>query len=301
MQHRRVPLAAGDRVALEDAAELRRLDLGGLRPAAGGGHGGGRARPGGHQESAYLVDLVIRQEVTVLQLVPSMLRMFLEEPELPSCRSLRRMFSGGEELPVHVRERFFALLGDRHVELHNLYGPTETAIDAAHWPCRPDPAERAVPIGRPIAHARIHLLDPRSRPVPVGVAGELHIAGSGLSRGYLGRPDLTAEKMMPNPFPLAPGERLYRTGDLARYRPDGAIEFLGRRDHQVKVRGFRIELGEIEAALQALPAVRQAVVLVRQLVGDPQLVAYVVPAGKREPSRGPASCARRCARGFRST
>ena len=279
---RRVPLAAGDRVALKtplsfDASvwEVFVPLLAGATVVV--------ARPGGHQESAYLVDLVARQEVTVLQLVPSMLRIFLEEPELPSCTRLRRVFSGGEELPVHVRERFFALLD---AELHNLYGPTETAIDAASWPCHPDPAERAVPIGRPIDNMRIQLLDSRLSPVAIGVAGELYVAGVGISRGYLGRPDLTAEKMVPNPFPFAPGERLYRTGDLARYRPEGALEFLGRQDHQVKVRGFRIEPGEIEAALERLPLVAQAVVLVRQLAGDAQLVAYVVPAGGQDPRPG---------------
>ncbi|MBW8876584.1 MAG: amino acid adenylation domain-containing protein [Acidobacteria bacterium] len=276
---RTLPLRAGDRVVLKtplsfDASiwEVFVPLLAGATVVV--------ARPGGHQESAYLVQLIARQEVSVLQLVPSMLRIFLEEPDLSACKRLYRVFSGGEELPVHVKERFFARLD---AELHNLYGPTETAIDAAYWQCHPDPAERAVPIGRPIANVRIHLLDPRLSPVPVGVTGELHIAGAGLARGYLGRPDLSAEKLIPNPFALSPGERLYRTGDLARYRPGGAVEFLGRRDHQVKVRGFRIEPGEIEAALQRLPAVAQAVVLVRKIVGDHQLVAYVVPSGEAEP------------------
>ncbi|HEY4561425.1 MAG TPA: AMP-binding protein, partial [Thermoanaerobaculia bacterium] len=276
---RTLPLRAGDRVALKtplsfDASiwEVFVPLLAGATVVV--------ARPGGHQESAYLVELVARQEVTVLQLVPSMLRVLLEEPALPSCKRLSRVFSGGEELPAHVKERFFALLD---AELHNLYGPTETAIDAAHWPCRPDPAERSVPVGRPIANVRIHLLDARLNPVPVGAVGELHIAGAGLARGYLGRPELSAERFIPNPFALDPGERLYKTGDLARYRPGGAIEYLGRRDHQVKVRGFRIELGEIEAALQKIPGVAQAVVLVRPVVDSAQIVAYVVPSGEAGP------------------
>src|SRR6185295_11609373 len=235
------------------------------------------ARPGGHRESAYLVQLIRSEEATVLQLVPSMLRLFLEEPELGACTSLRRVFSGGEELSAQLEGSFFSRLGS--AALHNLYGPTETAIDAASWPCRPAAEERAVPIGRPISNARLHVLDAHGGPVPIGVAGELYIAGSGLARGYLGRPDLTAETLVPNPFAFGVGERLYRTGDRARSRPDGAIEFLGRRDHQVKIRGFRIELGEIEAALQRLAAVAQAVVVLRKVAEDFQLVAYVVPAG----------------------
>ncbi|HXU46989.1 MAG TPA: condensation domain-containing protein, partial [Thermoanaerobaculia bacterium] len=133
-----------------------------------------------------------------------------------------------------------------------------------------------VPIGRPISNARLHVLDAHGGPVPIGVAGELYIAGSGLARGYLGRPDLTAETLVPNPFAFGVGERLYRTGDRARSRPDGAIEFMGRIDHQVKIRGFRIELGEIEAALSQLPGVGATVVMVREVAPDDyRLVAYV--------------------------
>jgi len=130
--------------------------------------------------------------------------------------------------------------------LHNLYGPTEAAVDVSAWPCVPTPGATQVPIGRPISNIRLYVLDRQFAPVPIGVAGELYIGGIGVARGYVGRPELTAERFVPNPF--AAGERLYRTGDLARWRADGVLDFLGRTDAQVKLRGFRIELGEIESA-----------------------------------------------------
>ena len=232
------------------------------------------AKPGGHQDGAYLVETIEHERITILQLVPSMLQVFLEEQGLEHCRSLRRLFCGGETLGVRLKERFYEVLP--RVELHNLYGPTEVSIDATHWKVKGD-EQRSVPIGRPIANTRIHLLDPRMEPVPVGVAGELYVAGVGLARGYLNRPALTAERFVPDPFSTEVGARLYRTGDVARRRADGPIEYLGRADHQVKVRGFRIELGEIESALASHPHVRETVVTAREDdAGHKRLVAYVV-------------------------
>jgi amino acid adenylation domain-containing protein len=232
------------------------------------------ARPGGQQDSAYLVNAVREHEVTVLQLVPSMLRVVLTEDAFADCVSLRRMFCGGEALMREDVTRFRERLG---AELHNLYGPTEAAIDATHFNCLEETAGVVVPIGKPISNMEVYILDRHLRVVPVGVAGELYIGGVNLARGYHQRPDLTAEKFIPHPFSRTEGARLYRTGDRARFLPDGNIEYLGRLDHQVKLRGFRIEPGEIEAALQAHRLVRECAVL---LTGDgdvdQRLRAYVV-------------------------
>jgi len=232
------------------------------------------ARQGGHTESDYLVQLAAEEKVTILQVVPSLLRMLLDEPGLSNCTSLRLLFSGGETLPAELPERFFARLD---AGLINFYGPTEATIDATFWICKRNGGE-SVPIGHPLANMQIHILDDRQQPVSIGVAGELYIGGIGLSRGYLNRPDLTAGSFVPNPFSAEPGRRLFRTGDLARRRPDGAIEFLGRADHQVKLRGLRIELDEIEATLEEHPAVRHAAVMLREFTpGDQRLVGYVLP------------------------
>jgi amino acid adenylation domain-containing protein len=245
------------------------------------------ARPEGHRDGVYLAELVARERVTTMHFVPSMLQAFVEEPLLPGLTSLTRVIASGEALPPELAERVLARSG---AELHNLYGPTEAAVDVTAWRCRP--GEATVPIGRPIGNLRIHVLDARDRAVPPGVAGELRIAGAGLGRGYLGRSGLTAERFVPDPFCLRPGERQYRTGDLVRRRPDGALEFLGRLDHQVKVRGFRIELGEIETALAAREGVRETVVVARPGAGgagDARLVAYAVPAAGRGDESGISS------------
>jgi amino acid adenylation domain-containing protein len=239
------------------------------------------ARPGGQQDSSYLVEAVLEHNVTVLQVVPSMLTLLLREPRLEECRSLRRLGVGGEALPVAQVKRFYQLL---NAEVVNLYGPTEAAVQMLYFECDRAQIERRsggfVPIGRPqpIPNVKVYVLDERLNPTPCDVAGELHIGGIGLARGYVNRSDLTAERFIPDPFSNAGGERLYKTGDVARILADGTVEFLGRGDGQVKLRGYRIELGEIEAALNAHPEIRECVAVVREdSPGDQRLVAYVVP------------------------
>ncbi|GLU36611.1 amino acid adenylation domain-containing protein [Pseudomonas sp. NBRC 100443] len=226
------------------------------------------AAPGDHRDPAKLVELINREGVTTLHFVPSMLQAFLQDAAVTSCSSLKRIICSGEALPVDAQQQVFAKLPQ--AGLYNLYGPTEAAIDVTHWTCVEE-GKDAVPIGQPIANLGCHILDGNLEPVPVGVLGELYLAGEGLARGYHQRPSLTAERFVASPF--VPGERMYRTGDLARYRADGVIEYAGRIDHQVKLRGLRIELGEIEARLLEHELVREAAVLA---VDGKQLVGYVV-------------------------
>ncbi|MGI0810413.1 non-ribosomal peptide synthase/polyketide synthase [Pseudomonas aeruginosa] len=226
------------------------------------------AAPGDHRDPAKLVELINREGVDTLHFVPSMLQAFLQDEDVASCTSLKRIVCSGEALPADAQQQVFAKLPQ--AGLYNLYGPTEAAIDVTHWTCVEE-GKDAVPIGRPIAHLACYILDGNLEPVPVGVLGELYLAGRGLARGYHQRPGLTAERFVASPF--VAGERMYRTGDLARYRADGVIEYAGRIDHQVKLRGLRIELGEIEARLLEHPWVREAAVLA---VDGKQLVGYVV-------------------------
>ncbi|WP_328958715.1 amino acid adenylation domain-containing protein [Kitasatospora purpeofusca] len=247
------------------------------------------ARPEGHRDTGYLARTIRAEGVTTVHFVPSMLQAFLREP-VEECGSLRRVVCSGEALPRDLQDRFLARSA---ATLYNLYGPTEAAVDVTHWTCGPDDdPRRPVPIGRPIANTRILVLDEAMRPVPVGVPGELHIGGRGLARGYLNRPELTAERFVRDPFDPDPAARLYRTGDLARFREDGAVEFLGRLDHQVKLRGLRIELGEIEAVLTEHPGVREAVVTARpHRTGDVRLVAHLTAADPAGAPPGPAELA----------
>ncbi|MEV0177421.1 amino acid adenylation domain-containing protein, partial [Streptomyces sp. NPDC050803] len=241
------------------------------------------ARPEGHRDAAYLAGLIQDRRITTVHFVPSMLQAFLQEPTAMRCTSLRRVVCSGEALPRDLQQQFHQLLP---AALHNLYGPTEAAVDVTAWPCAPDDTGTSVPIGRPIWNIRMQVLDSGLRPVPVGTPGELYISGTGLARGYLGRPDLTAERFVADPHGPA-GTRMYRTGDLARWRADGALEYLGRTDHQVKIRGLRIELGEIDAVLAGHPGVAWAQTVVREdRPGDRRLVAYVL-AGHGPVEHGP--------------
>ncbi|HEX7240435.1 MAG TPA: amino acid adenylation domain-containing protein, partial [Longimicrobiaceae bacterium] len=239
------------------------------------------ARPEGHRDPEYLSELIEREGVTTLHFVPSMLQAFLEAGEPERCGSVRRVVCSGEALSPEVAERFHGRLPA--AELHNLYGPTEAAVDVTYHACVP--GESMVPIGRPVANTRIHILDAWLQEVPVGVPGELYIGGVQVGRGYHGRPELTAERFVPDPFSSTGGERLYRTGDRARWLATGEVEYLGRLDEQVKVRGFRIELGEIEAALLREPGVREAVAAAREdAPGHARIVAYVVADAEGAPS-----------------
>ncbi len=232
------------------------------------------ARPEGHRDPAYLSELIEREGVTTLHFVPSMLQAFLDAGETERCGSVRRVVCSGEALGTEARDRFFARLP--RAELHNLYGPTEAAVDVTFHACVA--GEATVPIGRPVANTRVHVLDGRLGQAPVGIPGELYIAGVQVGRGYHGRPGLTAERFVPDPLAAEAGARMYRTGDRARWLARGEVEYLGRLDEQVKVRGFRIEPGEIESALRRHASVADAAVVVRTDSGRPQLVGYVVPS-----------------------
>ena len=232
------------------------------------------ARPGGQREPRYLVELILSQGVTVAIFVPALLRILLEEHDVGLCRSLRLVANAGEALPPDLAELFFRQLD---AVLDNGYGPTETSVIVTRWHGRERPDCASIPIGRPAFNVQVYILDDQRNPLPIGVPGELYIGGVAVGRGYLNRPELTAERFVPDPFSNIPGQRLYKTGDRCRYLPDGNIEFLGRLDNQVKIRGYRIELGEIEAALRCHPAVAQAAVIDRDdTPGDKFLAAYVV-------------------------
>jgi enterobactin synthetase component F len=223
------------------------------------------AAPGLHRDPQALARLIRAERITIAHFVPSMLDAFIGVPEAQGLL-LRQVFTSGEALDAGLRDRFHACV---NAELHNLYGPTEAAVDVSHWPAARDDTSRPVPIGFPVWNTRLYVLDGMLRPLPAGVAGDLYLGGVQLARGYLGRDDLTAERFLDDPH--VPGGRLYRTGDRARWRDDGAVEYLGRSDDQVKLRGLRIELGEIEAVLRTASGVARAEVLLR---GE-HLVAYV--------------------------
>ncbi|NUT79699.1 non-ribosomal peptide synthetase [Pseudomonas brassicacearum] len=228
------------------------------------------AGPGEHRDPHRIAQLVQQFGVTTLHFVPPLLSLFVDEPLSARCSSLRRLFSGGEALPAELRNRVLAQLPA--VQLHNRYGPTETAINVTHWYCTEADGERS-PIGRPLGNVLCRVLDSDLNPVPAGVPGELCIGGLGLARGYLGRPGLSAERFVADPLGPA-GARLYRTGDRARWSSDGVIEYLGRLDQQIKLRGFRVEPQEIEARLLAQDGVAQVAVLVRDTSAGPQLIGY---------------------------
>ncbi|MFG2823189.1 amino acid adenylation domain-containing protein [Kitasatospora sp. NPDC048365] len=229
------------------------------------------APPEAHRDPQALVELVRRYGVTMVHFVPSMLALFVTEPGVEECSTLRTVLCGGEALPPRLADTLTAALPQ--AEVHNMYGPAEATIDVTGWRCRPRETGDLVPIGRPLSNVRAYVVDEYGELAPVGVPGELLLAGPSLARGYAGRPDLTAERFVDLPV-AGRTERVYRTGDLARWAPEGHLDYLGRIDTQVKIRGQRVELGEIEATLRRHPSVRHAVAVLRE---GRTLVAYAVP------------------------
>ncbi|WP_227982415.1 amino acid adenylation domain-containing protein [Nocardia spumae] len=254
------------------------------------------AAPDGHRDPAYLARIIADRGITTAHFVPSMLSVFVTDTDVRDCGGLRRVFCSGEALPAATVRDFHAVVpGARRAgsanpaggpQLHNLYGPTEAAVDVTYWACAPE--NDVVPIGAPVWNTQVYVLDETLRPVPPGVVGELYLAGVQLARGYLGRPGLSADRFVANPF--TSGTRMYRTGDLVRWRTDSippagggsqlppALEYLGRSDFQVKIRGQRIELGEVEAALLADERIARAVCVAHTGPAGDELVGYVVAA-----------------------
>ncbi|MCA0401875.1 MAG: amino acid adenylation domain-containing protein, partial [Proteobacteria bacterium] len=234
------------------------------------------ARPKGELEPAYLAGLMRDAGVTISVFVPPLYEVLLETHEIAQCHALRHVICGGQALPPALVAKSRAIVP--RAKVHNQYGPSEASVCAAAAEAPALLDGDSVPIGWPVHNLRLYLLDAFLDPVPAGVAGHLHIAGIGLARGYLHKPDLTAASFLPDPFSPEPGARMYRTGDLARFLPDGSLDYVGRVDHQIKIRGFRVELGEIEAVLQGEASVRAAAVsLAGSSDRDRELVAYVVP------------------------
>src|SRR5215217_2743367 len=229
--------------------------------------------PRSPSELDLLTDVLHRHSITLLHLTAGLFSQMVELG-MDGLKGVRQLLTGGYVVSApHVKR----VLEELKIPVTACYGPTEsTLFTSVHRMTRVEDVGASVPIGRPIGNTQVYVLDAGMEPVPVGVAGELYIGGDGLARGYLRQPDVTADRFIPNPFSAVPGERLYRTGDLARFRPDGVLEFLGRRDSQVKVRGYRIELAEVEASLLAHPAVKDGLVVVRDGAGGKRLVAYYV-------------------------
>lgn len=236
------------------------------------------ASPEAHKDAVEIKRTIIDNKVTTVHFVPSMLRVFLDIDGVEACRSLKRVFSGGEPLPIATLNSFKKRF---HIPFYNLYGQSEAAMNTTCMPCEnfsPDGGS-TTPIGIPIANTRIRILDSVSNPTPIGVPGEIHIAGDGLAIGYINRPDLDEKQFIPDPFDPKKDSRMFKTGDIGRWRRDGTIEFLGRREGYVKVRGVRIEPGEIERCLLTHPDVAQCAVSTVIVDDQAELAAYIEPYG----------------------
>ncbi len=230
------------------------------------------SKVGAFGDIGYVADLISRHRVTVLHMVPSMLSTLLLLPQVKQWRELRHVPVGGEALPGEIADKFATYFD---AELRNHYGPTEAVVCSTHMQVKGRQGTRVVPIGVPNRNVYAYVLDEELQPVPAEVIGELYLGGVQLARGYLGRPGLTAERFVADPF--NPGMRLYRSGDLVRRNSSGELEFVGRADEQVKIRGFRIELGEVESVIATHPAVRHCLVVPEETEAGPMLAAYLVP------------------------
>lgn len=234
------------------------------------------AKPEDHKDSAELIRLINTYDMTTIHFVPSMLNAFLRDAGAKTCMSLRQVFSSGEALSKSVVDQFHNSLT---AELYNLYGPTETSVDVTAWHCKKEDESTSIPIGNAVANTQLYVLDEKLKQVPIGTPGELYIGGEQVAYGYLNNEELTQERFITDHFSDRPKAHLYKTGDLVRYRKDGALEYLGRQDYQVKLRGFRIELGEIEARMVQHSDVQQAVVIKQEGEDDlAYLVAYYTGA-----------------------
>jgi amino acid adenylation domain-containing protein len=233
------------------------------------------AKPQGHRDPEYIKGIIESERITTIHFVPTMLQAFVEVLQPFECVSLRRVICSGEALPAAIKNRFY----DKHsAPIYNLYGPTEASIDVTYWECLRNESSVTVPIGYPITRTEIYILNEQYQPVQAGETGEIFISGIGLARGYYARPELTAEKFLPNPYAKDPGSRMYATGDLGSVLPDGSIAYIGRNDSQIKLRGYRIELGEITAAIEEHSGIKQAVTLVREdNPGQKRIVSYFIP------------------------
>ncbi|MDN3638483.1 amino acid adenylation domain-containing protein [Simiduia curdlanivorans] len=236
------------------------------------------AKPDGHKDSNYLAATIAQQNISLIHFVPSMLALFLSDYHATTGK-LNRVVCSGEALSLELQARFFSLY--KHTELHNYYGPTEAAVDVTKWQCSPTSPYSSVPIGRAVANTQIYILNEFMQPVAEGVIGEIYIGGVQVARGYINKPELTQERFVDNPFQQSnqnASPKLYKTGDLGRFLENGAIEYLGRNDFQVKVRGLRIELGEIENGINQHPAVNTSAVIAKEIgENDTRLIAYIVP------------------------
>ncbi|MGF1737867.1 amino acid adenylation domain-containing protein [Photobacterium satsumensis] len=231
------------------------------------------AKPGGHLDPDYLVELIRHEQITLMHFVPSMLEVFLQAEGVETCTSLQRVVCSGEALSYSLKQRFHARLG---ASLFNFYGPTEAAIEVSRWHCGDDAGREIVPIGYPVPNTQLYVLNKDRELLPAGMTGELYIAGDQVATGYHKLPELSQKVFVADPYASKAGAVMYKTGDLVRYLPNRAIEYLGRADFQVKLRGQRIELGEIETAITRACGATSLVTVIQSERGDQKLLAYLV-------------------------